>query len=175
MQPQGSACSFYSRAQWSKKRKRWLYVYVIYPPTASPFFPSDEALKTMVGRLPEIAFIKSERFSDRDCFYIFGLKRCIFSTRADSLSREIRLKFLREVGASSMSFRDVRPLVSEEATHLLRAERFEKIEWNGRHLVATTADGKRLESHLRGRCRTPFKQLFRLCKSELPFQYGAAR
>jgi hypothetical protein len=168
--------SVYSKKEWSRKRRRWLYLYLIYPPKHKPFLPSDESLLTMVGHLPEVAFIESNRFKDRDYFLVFGLKRNIFTTRADFVSRTIRRQFLCEIGQASTTERIVRPSTLEAANLFLAECGFATVEWNGRQLIAHSKDNERYESsRVRGGIYwRPFQILLRACRPELPFSYGAA-
>lgn len=156
------------------KKKRWHFSYVVYPPSDAPFLPSDEALRTLVGGYDRIRFEKSERFPDRDVLVVRGVEDNMFRTIAEPEQKLMKRKFLFEVGAVALPARTISQAALEELRRLAEQEGFKNITWDGKHLIAYTACDKRSESHLSGTCRAPFRSLYRLCKTELPFYFEAA-
>lgn len=156
------------------KKKRWHFWYVIDPPPDLPFLPSDETLRTVIERYDRIRFAKCERLPDHDVLIVRGVEDNMFRTIAEPEQKLVKRLFLSEIGSIALPAREIKPVVLEELERLSEEENFENITWNGRHLVARTRDTRRLESHIRGKCFDPFKELFRLCKTELPFFYEAA-
>ncbi|HWU24708.1 MAG TPA: hypothetical protein VN086_03065 [Candidatus Paceibacterota bacterium] len=166
----------YMRRVWSKKRRRWLYIYAIYPSKDAPFLPSDEAIISMISHLPEVAFMESIRDKDMDRFLVFQLKKGIFSTRADRSSRELRKKFLSDIAQASSSQRSIRPATSAAVQRFLEENDFASVEWTGGKIVAYSKEGGRYESTQvrNGSYRQQLRVIHRICKIELPFYHGAA-
>lgn len=156
------------------KKKRWHFWYVIDPPRDLPFLPSDETLRTVIERYNRIRFAKCERLPDHDVLIVRGVEDNMFRTIAESEQKLVRRLFLSEIGSIALPAREIKQVVLEELERLSDEESLENITWNGKHLIARTRDDKRRESHIWGKCLDPFKQLSRLCKTELPFFYEAA-
>lgn len=166
----------YSRAGWGRRLRRYLYLYAIHPPSSRPYLPSDETLRTMTAKLPGVRFWESDRFPDRDVFYVYGRKRSIFAKRGDPRLRSLRAQFLCEVGESALSERDIRPNVREAADRFLSDCGFVNVQWTGKDTISYDADGHRHEGRLtsEGASAFPTRRFKRICRGELPFFYGTA-
>jgi hypothetical protein len=164
------------KSGWGKKRKRWLHLYLIYPPESSPFLPSDEALETLVATIPDIRFHGSERFSTGDHFYVYGRNRNLFTARADSREKSLRKEFLRDVEAMALESRDVPLHVMEASCNFLKICSFVSVEWDGTQAIGYDAQHKRFEGKrvTGGIFWRPFREFERMCKPILPFTYEAA-
>lgn len=166
--------SYRLSAKAQNQKKRWHFLYIVYPSVGFPYFPSDEALVAVVRRYRRISFVGCERFPDHDVLIVRGVEDNMFRTIAEPEQKTVRRQFLDEIGALGLPSREIKPIILEELEGLCTVEGFQSIVWDGREIIARTQDDKRLRSHMRGKCYDPFKPLYHLCKTELPFFYEAA-
>lgn len=162
-------------AKGRNKKKRWHFSYLINPPPDLPFLPSDESLRTLMERYERIRFFKCERLPDHDVLIVRGVEDNMFRTIAEPEQIIARRLFLSEIASIALPGpREIKAAILEELERLSEQEGFESITWTGRHAIARTRHNTTRESHMRGKCLDPFKELVRLCKPELPFFYEAA-
>ncbi|MEK7602170.1 MAG: hypothetical protein AAB472_01680 [Patescibacteria group bacterium] len=166
----------YVKKAWGKIRKRFLYLYAIYPPRATPLLPSDESLKTLLETIPSMRFHTCERFVDRDVLFIYGKNFNLFTTRASRDARRVRTTFLEQVAEMAEDVRIVPDNILEATRAFLSKYDFKSIEWNGRQAIAYSAGGGRYEGCrvVRGELVKPFRAFEQLCKPILPFYLEVA-
>jgi len=171
------ATSAFKRSGYGKKRKRSLYQYAIYPPYEAPYLPSDEVLRGIIALFPDIRLWEIERFPDRDMFFVYGRKQCMFSTRASPELREMREEFLARIGQAASAERDLGPITREAAEEILAENDFVKIIWTGKAVVAHDNNRKTFTRQQldRGQLRSRFRRLEAICRDEPPFILGAAQ
>ncbi len=171
-----SATYRFVRSAWGRTRKRWLHLYRVYPPAETPFLPSDEALKTLVGTIPDVRFHGSARFSDHDLFFVYGRNKNLFTARAGPTARAVRQGFLRDVASVSLKERPVPEHVQEASKAFLSDCGFVNVEWDGRQAIAYDKEGWRHEGRrvTGGTYWRPFRDFEHLCRPVLPFFYRAA-
>lgn len=173
------ARSFYAGKEWSKKYRRWRYIYEIVPPTDKKLFPADAVLVDMLRRIPGTKLKEIIRDKEFDRFFIVQARRGVFSARASLASRKLMKRFLSRLGQAASGKRSVRPLVLEGVERFLTEHGFVNIEWNGRKVIAYKKDGHgyvRYESRAKNNRphQKSLEKLHRLCAIEPPFSYGAA-
>lgn len=161
----------YVKKSWGKKRKRFLYLYVIYPPKATSFLPRDEALKTLIATIPSIRFHACERFVDRDLLFIYGGNFNLFTTRASRKARLVRRAFLQRIAEMAEEKRVIPEHILDATRTFLAEHAFKNVEWTGKQAIAYSARGGRYEGQrvVRGELVKPFRTFERLCKPILPF------
>lgn len=166
----------FSRAATGRKYHRRFYLYLIYPPASTPFLPSDEALKTLVGTIPDMRFLRSSRYADRDYFAVYGGNKNILTTRAKSPAREVRNSFLEDVASASLEERIIPAYVQEACQAFLSDCGFASILWDGKQAIAHDAEMKRYEGSriTGGTYWRPFRNVERVCRPILPFYLEAA-
>lgn len=118
--------------------------------------------------------LRSERFSDRDLFTVYGRDKNIFTTRADRRARAIRAQFLAEVGMMAEATRDTPAHMIEAAAQFLADNSLCEVEWTGKKILACDWEGYRYETGLfLGNKEKSFQKFKRLCIPYLPFLYKA--
>ena len=161
-----------------KNRKDvWHYSYWIRPPKGRPFFPSDEALRTIIARFPRIRFLSCTRFIDHDVLSVRGLDDNLFRTIADLAQRKMRRAFLRCIGECALTARlGVRPNIAAAAEQFLAKCGYVNTTWTGMDTISYTKDGYCYEGRKinQGPHLIPTKRFKRICRGELPFFYGTA-
>lgn len=174
-----SAHGFYMGKEWSKKYRRWRYIYEIVPPRDRKLLPADEVLIDMLRHLHGVKLKEIRRDPSFDRFFVFQARRGVFSTRASPTARIARKRFLAKVGKAAVSSeRAVRPAVLEAVGRFSSEHGFTYVEWNGRKVIAYKKEGLgyvRYESTARANepYRKALEKLHRICAIEPPFSYGA--
>lgn len=163
-------------SKYSTKRRRWINKYLISPPAAKPFLPSDEAVTALVRTVPDIVSHTVSRTATHDLLTIYVPDKSVFSMRASSAQIRLRDSFLRDIARAALPFRELSERLVSDCSDFLANEGFVWMNWNGRWVTAYTPECKRYEGRLvtGGPHERGFRRIERACRNVGSFEYGIA-
>ena len=125
-----SATSARSVASEKRDATGRFYAYRIYPPKATPFFLSEEAMLLFVESYPEVTYLKTERLPDRDILIVkVRPDNNMFRSHATNAERALRRMFLQDVSNRAEAMRDVPAFLVELCQAYMLRKNFVSLQW----------------------------------------------